>query len=108
MPRCLVRPFYENAADRGERENGFSMTESAPHTGLYPGSGDADLATLGRALEGGQASGDQFRVAIDRIPGLVWSALPDGNIDFLNQRWLEYTGLTLEQASGWGWQAAVC
>ena len=54
------------------------------------------------------SSNDQFRLAIDSIPGLVWTALPDGRVDFLNQRWLEYTGLTLEQASGWGWQAAVC
>jgi PAS domain S-box-containing protein len=58
----------------------------------------ADIATLP----------DQYRLAIDSIPGLVWTAQPDGHLDFLNQRWLEYTGLTLEQASGWGWQAAVC
>src|SRR4051812_31567544 len=51
---------------------------------------------------------DQYRLAIDTIPGLVWTALPSGEIDFLNQRWLEYTGLTFEEASGWGWQAAVC
>ena len=60
------------------------------------------------ALEEMQALTDQFRLAIDSIPGLVWTALPDGHVDFLNQRWLEYTGLTLEQASGWGWQVAVC
>jgi PAS domain S-box-containing protein len=54
------------------------------------------------------ASDDRFRLAIDTIPGLVWTAHPDGYIDFLNRRWLEYTGLTLEEASGWGWQAAVC
>jgi len=50
---------------------------------------------------------DPFRLAIDTIPGLVWSSLPDGHIDFLNQRWLEYTGLPLERAIGRGWQAAV-
>ncbi|MFL5402652.1 MAG: PAS domain S-box protein [Gemmatimonadales bacterium] len=60
------------------------------------------------ALQEVQALSDQFRLAIDSIPGLVWTALPDGYIDFLNQRWLEYTGLTLEEARGWGWQAAVC
>jgi formate hydrogenlyase transcriptional activator len=49
----------------------------------------------------------QFQMAIDTIPGLVWSALPDGYIDFLNQRWREYTGLTLSEAGGWGWQAAI-
>jgi len=33
--------------------------------------------------------------------------LPDGEVDFLNRRWCEYTGLTLEQARGWGWSKAI-
>ena len=71
-----------------------------------------DDAHLGPGL---QAAGESFRqderelrLAVDTIPGLVWTALPDGSCDFLNQRWLEYTGLTLEEARGWGWQVAVC
>ncbi len=66
-----------------------------------------DIAVLGRTFEEMQALKDQFRLAIDTIPGLVWTARPDGHITFLNRRWLEYTGLTLEEASGWGWQVAV-
>jgi PAS domain S-box-containing protein len=66
-----------------------------------------DLLLYGKGFEE-QAQNDQFRLAIDTIPGLVWTALPDGYIDFLNRRWLEYTGMTLQDASGWGWQAAVC
>ena len=62
---------------------------------------------LENALKEVQAARDQFQLAIDAIPGLVWSSLPDGHIDFLNQRWREYTGLTLEQARGWGWRAAI-
>jgi PAS domain S-box-containing protein len=50
---------------------------------------------------------DQIRFAVDALPGLVWSSRPDGFVDFLNLRWLEYTGLPLEQAIGWGWQAAI-
>ncbi len=50
---------------------------------------------------------EEFRLAVDTIPGLVWSALPDGHIDFLNLRWREYTGLSLEEAGGWGWQTAI-
>jgi PAS domain S-box-containing protein len=68
----------------------------------------SDLGGVPVALQEMQALSDQFRLAIDSIPELVWTALPDGYIDFLNQRWLEYTGLTLEEARGWGWQAAVC
>ena len=49
---------------------------------------------------------DLIRV-LNALPGLVWTALPDGQIDFLNQCWCEYTGLRLEEPCGWGWQAAV-
>jgi PAS domain S-box-containing protein len=50
-----------------------------------------------------KADGD-LRPVIDTVPALVWSARPDGSRDFLNQRWLEYTGLSLEQGLGWGWK----
>jgi PAS domain-containing protein len=29
---------------------------------------------------------------VDAIPGLVWTAAPDGSVDSLSQRWCEYTG----------------
>jgi len=45
----------------------------------------------------------RLRLVIDTLPALVWSKLPDGSADFLNQRFLEYTGLSLEEALGWGW-----
>ncbi len=44
---------------------------------------------------------------VNAIPGFVWSAAPDGRVDFLNQRWCDYTGVSLEDARGWGWQAAI-
>ena len=38
---------------------------------------------------------------------MAWSTLPDGSLEFLNRRWLDYTGLSLDEALGWGWNAAV-
>ncbi|MEM5425270.1 PAS domain-containing protein [Paraburkholderia ferrariae] len=49
---------------------------------------------------------NELSLTVDALPGLVWTAFPDGNIEFVNRRWCEYTGLSLEQASGEGWQAA--
>jgi len=40
-------------------------------------------------------------LVIHTTPALVHTALPDGNIDFFNRRWLEYLGLTLEDVQGW-------
>jgi PAS domain S-box-containing protein len=54
-----------------------------------------------------QQSEDRIRHVINMIPALVWSALPDGTVDFFNDRWLQYTGLGLEEAVGWRWTAAV-
>jgi formate hydrogenlyase transcriptional activator len=47
------------------------------------------------------------RLVVDAIPTLAWSAQSDGSTDFFNQRWLDYTGLSAEQARDWGWTAAL-
>ena len=39
-----------------------------------------------------------FGLVIDTIPAMAWSLRPDGVLDFVNQRWMEYTGLSLEGA----------
>src|SRR6266581_2871646 len=56
-----------------------------------------------------EESGDvqDIRLVVDTIPTLAWSAGPDGSADFVNQRWLDYTGLSAKQALGWGWQVAI-
>src|SRR5258708_29468111 len=48
-----------------------------------------------------------IRLVVDTIPTMAWSANSDGSADFLNQRWLDYTGLSAEEAQGWGWGAAI-
>ena len=40
---------------------------------------------------------DRVRLIIDTLPTMVWTLRPNGTIDFVNQRWLDYTGLTLEE-----------
>jgi PAS domain S-box-containing protein len=52
-------------------------------------------------------SADELRGFIDSSPTLTWSCSPDGSVDFFNQRWLDYTGLSDEQARGWGWTVAL-
>jgi PAS domain S-box-containing protein len=49
----------------------------------------------------------QLRRVIDALPVLVWSAQPDGSVDFVNQRWQEFTGLDVGRGLAWGWRAAV-
>jgi PAS domain S-box-containing protein len=44
---------------------------------------------------------------IDSIPSLIHTARPDGYFDYLNQRWLDYAGLPIEDLLGWKWTAAI-
>src|SRR6266478_3117517 len=46
---------------------------------------------------------DELRAIIDNAPVFLWSDLPDGYCDFLNQRWLTYFNLSLQEAQGAGW-----
>ena len=48
-----------------------------------------------------------IRLIVDRIPAFAWSTHPDGSVEFVNQRWREYAGLSHEESQGWGWQAAI-
>jgi formate hydrogenlyase transcriptional activator len=47
------------------------------------------------------------RLIVDRIPAFTWSAHADGSVEFVNQRWREYAGLSSEESQGWGWQIAI-
>jgi len=57
---------------------------------------------LARQLE---KSEEQFRTLAESIPQLCWMASADGSIYWYNRRWFDYTGTTLEQMQGWGWQS---
>jgi PAS domain S-box-containing protein len=48
-----------------------------------------------------------FRTMADQAPVLLWMAGTDGLCHFFNQRWLDFTGKTLEQETGSGWAAGV-
>ena len=60
------------------------------------------MASAGQSAEQARQAQD-----VDAIPTLAWSARPDGSAEFLNRRWLDYTGLSAEEASDWGWTAAL-
>ncbi len=59
-----------------------------------------------RTEEASNAIEERLRLIIDTIPTIVWRKLPDGSADFLNRKFLEYTGLSLEDGLGWGWMNA--
>jgi PAS domain S-box-containing protein len=52
-------------------------------------------------------SEERFRTLAATIPQLIWTARPDGGVDYLSAQWADYVGLPPEQLAGWGWQRAV-
>ena len=73
----------------------MSSTFTGPRTQAeqrYSGARVAQMQALSEQRE------DYLRLVIDTIPTMAWSLLPDGALDFVNQRWLEYSGLSLQQA----------
>ncbi|MEH2057784.1 MAG: ATP-binding protein [Nostoc sp.] len=60
-----------------------------------------------RILEVLRQSEERYRYLAEAIPQLVWTTDANGECDFFNQNWYDYTGLTLEQSLGSGWLAAL-
>ena len=62
---------------------------------------------LEKALAKIRKSEDQLRVIIDTIPTLSWSTQPDGSVEFISRSWLDYTGLSMDEARNWGWSVVL-
>jgi PAS domain S-box-containing protein len=54
-----------------------------------------------------KSSEARLRSTIDSIPGFVWSTTSEGEVDFLDQRWHDFTGASQEGSLGAQWQAAI-
>jgi PAS domain S-box-containing protein len=66
-----------------------------------------DIDDLKRAEDALRASERSLELIVNTIPALAWSARPDGRAEFFNQHYLNFTGLSAAEASGWGWTVAV-
>jgi PAS domain S-box-containing protein len=66
-----------------------------------------DISLRKFAEEALQQSELNFRTLADTMPQIIWTAQPDGYIDYYNQRWYDYTGMNFEQTQGWGWKPVL-
>lgn len=112
MTELLLIPLYADNESMGtlwvmshdgqrkfDREDARILSSLTDFTGLA-------LRTL-QAEQQRKGADAQDRLLLEAIPGLVGTAEADGNASFFNERWLDYTGMSLEQARGWGWRAAI-
>ena len=66
-----------------------------------------DITEQKRAEEDARRSERELREAINTVPTQLWSARPDGAVDFFNQHVLDFLGVPLEELAGWNWQTAI-
>ncbi len=66
-----------------------------------------DITEKRKAKEALKFSEERYKALTELIPQLVWTSLPDGQIDYASPRWLDYTGFTDDQAQGDGWSACL-
>ncbi|BAU10275.1 two-component hybrid sensor and regulator [Leptolyngbya sp. NIES-3755] len=66
-----------------------------------------EITELKRLSQTSQANELIYRHLADTMPQILWTANPDGGVDYYNQRWYDYTGMTYEQTQGWGWKPVL-
>lgn len=54
-----------------------------------------------------QATEDQLQTMINSLPVMAWSCCANGLFEFVNQRWLDYSGLPIKASTGYGWLRAI-
>jgi len=59
------------------------------------------------APQGHKLEPTDLQLLVDSVHALIHTGLPDGYLDFFNQSWLRYVGLSLEDLQGWKWTAAI-
>jgi PAS domain S-box-containing protein len=70
-------------------------------------SGEIEFVGAVMDITSAKESEDRIRLIIDTVPAQLWTESPEGIVDFVNRRWIDYTGMTLEQAVGSGWNRMV-
>jgi len=70
-------------------------------------SGEVEFVGAVMDITSAKESEDRVRLIIDTVPAQLWTESPEGVVDFVNRRWIDYTGMTLEQAVGSGWNRMV-
>jgi PAS domain S-box-containing protein len=52
-------------------------------------------------------SEQRYRFLADAMPQIVWTAQPNNAVDYYNQRWYDYTGMTFNATQNWQWQSVL-
>jgi PAS domain S-box-containing protein len=65
---------------------------------------DGDLK---KALGDVEKERERFHFMAESMPQKIFTARPDGSVDYFNRQWMEFTGLSFEQIRDWGWRQFI-
>jgi PAS domain S-box-containing protein len=108
------RPAMGVETDR-QRKDGSRIQVSVSTAPLFDSGGATtgmillleDITARKDAEEALRATESQFRFLADAVPQQIWVTRPDGYHEYYNQRWYDFTGLSLAESEGDGWNAAL-
>jgi PAS domain S-box-containing protein len=100
------RMRHKNGTER------WMMMAAAPvmdREGKFMGALDmfTDVTDRRATIQALRESEERFRQLADSMPQIVWTAIPEGWMDYCNRRWIEYTGTVPADAQAWNWTAVV-
>jgi PAS domain S-box-containing protein len=77
--------------------------------GIQSRENDLKNALLGReaALRAVEDERERFRFMAESMPQKIFTAKPNGDIDYFNGQWMEFTGLPFEEIKDWGWKQFI-
>src|SRR5579863_5174729 len=95
--RVIPAESYSALADTDERLRAISLLQQKAH------SLEVEIAERKIAEERLRESEARFRFMAESMPQKIFTARPNGDIDYFNPQWTEFTGLTFEEIRDWGW-----
>ena len=82
--------------------SGFRLGEGPFYTGIV-----RDITERKQAEEALRRSEEKFRQLADAMPQIVWTAGPDGDVDYYNERWYEFTGNSRDGGGDKSWKPVL-
>jgi PAS domain S-box-containing protein len=62
-----------------------------------------DITERKSAEKAAQEGAERFRFLAESMPQMVFTAKPNGHVDYFNQQWSAFTGLSLDEIKDWRW-----